>query len=337
MTRLNNTTALSAIILDEINPQVTNEHQVLRVGKFKHPTYGYFEITPEVLLGMKQNFDNKIRGIDISWDYYHKADEEAAAWVNQLQLRNDNTELWAIVSWTPKAKQMLMEREIRYFSPDFAFEWMDPESLITYKNVLFGGGLTNRPFVKEMQAIVADEFNNKGVKMDPKEMQKEIEKLQSEVKQLSEDKIALEKKMADMQPPSAEEDNEIMVLKKQIADLQAQLEQAMKDKEAMMGEVQKMQEAKALAERESEFNILLSEGKACVAQKESYLKQDMKEFIKLAQPLNMKPSGSSENLDITENEKIKSILKLAEEKRKLNPKLDHAESISLAKKEIEKK
>lgn len=328
--RLNGTSAYTSVKLGEEN-QVPPDVQILRVGKFNHPEYGLFEITQQTLTEMKSNFENRVRGIDVSFDYYHESHTDASGWLNSLELRENDTELWAVVEWTPKAKQKLSERELRYFSPDFAFEWHDPETGSVFKNVLFGGGLTNRPFVKEMKAIVAHE-NNKGDNMT------ELEKAQSALKlaeakviKLSDEKMAMEKKMEEMAPP-----DEAAKLKQQIAELQQKLAALEGEKQVALEEKKKADEAKYLAEKESAFNVLLSEGKACVAQKESFIKNDMIGFIKLAQPLNPKGSGSSDNQAKNDDDKITKILALAEEKKKANPKLAHAEAISLAKKEIEK-
>lgn len=288
---------------------------------------------------MKANFDLRVRGIDLAFDYYHDSNEDASGWVKDLQLRENGQELWAMVDWTPKATQKLSDRELRYFSPDFAFEWQDPETGVAFNNVLFGGGLTNRPFVKEMQAIVAAEFKPK-----EGEFMTELEKVQAALK-LAEEKIVkqgednktLEAKMADMvpAPKDGEETSEVDALKKQIAELQAQLAKAQSDNSAMMAEKQKAQDAQKLAEKNSEFNVLLSQGKACVAQKEAFIQGDMGEFIKLAQPLNLKAAGSSESGD-GQPDDVKAILKLAEEKQKVNPKLTRGDAISLAKRELKK-
>lgn len=326
--RINNTSARHAIKLGE-NGDVPNRVQILRTGSFNHPRYGRFEVTNQTLAEMKKNFDDKVRGIDVAFDYFHESDKEASAWVEDLILEEDGSELWAQVKWTPKASKMLAEKELRYFSPDFAFKWQDPESGATYRNVLFGGGLTNRPFVKEMQAIVADE-NQTGVK-DMTELEKaqaRVKELEAQNVKLSEDKSAMEKKMGEMPAPSKVDE-----LEKQIAALQAELAKAKQDQEAMLAEKKKAEEAKVLAEKESAFNILLSEGKAVAAQKESYMKGDMNEFIKLAQPTNMKGSGSTEGgNEITD--KDKKVLKLAEEKMKADPKLNKGDAISQALKEI---
>lgn len=300
------------------NPTV----QILRVGKFSHPKYGEFEITPLTLAEMKKNFDNKVRGIDIAFDYFHDSDKVASGWPTELFLTEDGTELWAKVDWTPTASKMLAEREVRYFSPDFAFRWKDPESGVVYNNVLFGGGLTNRPFVKDMAAIVADE---KGA-----EEMKTVEELQKALK-LSEDKVAeTEAKLADMQPKA----EKVAALEQQIAALQAELAKLKGEQEAALAEKKKLEEKVALSEKEKEFNVLLSEGKACAAQKEAFLKGDMTAFIKLAEPVNVQSRGNGGGNGEKTGDREDRVIKLAEEKQKANPKLSRGEALSLANKEI---
>lgn len=336
--RINRTNVVSTINLAE-GGVVPTQVQVLRVGKFKHPRYGEFEITSQTLSEMKSNFDKKVRGIDTAFDYFHDSDKEASAWVNDLILKENGTELWADVKWTPKAEQKLAERELRYFSPDFAFKWEDPESGQTHKNVLFGGGLTNRPFVKEMMAIVADELNI-GVN-DMTELEKaqaKIKELETANVKLSEDKAAVEKKMADMPQP-----DKVAQLEQQIAALQAELQKAkgeveveMAEKKKAQDEMAKSQAAAQLAEKEKQFNILLSEGKAVAAQKEAFMGNKMDEFIKLAQPVNLKANGSSSSGDPTADADAQAVIKLAEEKQKANPKMPRHEALSIAKKELKK-
>lgn len=330
--RLKGTSIYSDILLGE-EKLVPSSVQVLRVGKFNHPKYGFFEITKQTLSEMKQNFDNNVRGIDMAFDYFHDSDKDASAWVNQLELKDNGNELWASVSWTPKAEQKLAERELRYFSPDFSFKWSDPEGGKTYNNVLFGGGLTNRPFVKEMKAIVADE--TQGDKMTELESAlAKVKELEATNVKLSEDKELMQKEYSEKleEMPSLDK---VAELEKQIAALQAELAKAKESEAALMEDKKKAEDAKMLAEKETEFNVLLAEGKACVAQKESYISGDMKEFIKLAQPLSLKAQGSSANTYGDDND-ANTIIKLAEEKQKADPKLSRGEAISLAKKELKK-
>lgn len=331
--RINKSSSFFAIKLGE-GEQVPNKVQVLRVGKFKHPQYGNFEITTQTLAEMKANFDARIRGIDVSFDYYHESNEDASAWVNELILEESGTELWAIVDWTPKAQQKLAERELRYFSPDFAFQWEDPETGSSFNNVLFGGGLTNRPFVKEMQAIVADETKTQGDKMTELEKAQAALKLaESKAVKLSEDLDAANKKMEEM-VPKAEGGGKVAELEAKIAALQAELAKEKESAGKMLEEKKKLEEDKMLAEKKAAFNVLLTEGKACAAQEAAYIKGDMVEFIKLAQPLNLKPAGTSNSG--SGDADADAIIKLAEEKQKANPKLSRGDAISIAKKELKK-
>lgn len=330
--RLNRTSLYSPIKLSDAKV-VPKEVQVLRVGKFKHPRYGEFEITNQTLSEMKNNFDANVRGIDMSFDYFHDSDKEASAWVQKLELREAGTELWALVDWTPKAEQKLSERELRYFSPDFAFAYTDPEKGSTFTNVLFGGGLTNRPFVKEMKAIVAAENKGDETMTELEKLQKELADQKTANLKLSEDYKAAEAKLAAM--PAAPAPDKVKELEAKIAELQAELAKAKGEADVALAEKKKADEAKMLAEKTSEFNVMLSEGKACAAQKDAYMKGDMKEFIAKAQPVNLKASGSSESVTLTEDD-TKAIIKLAEEKQKANPALTRGDAISIAKKELKK-
>ena len=334
-----------------LNPAV----QVLRVGKFNHPKYGEFEITRAVLQEMKDNFDNRVRGVDIAFDYFHESDKEASGWPTQLFLKEDDTELWADVDWTPKALAKLSERELRYFSPDFAFKWTDPETNKTYNNVLFGGGLTNRPFVKDMAAIVASEDKGDQMKLD--ELEKLVVKLAEDNKAQMSEYEKMKGEHADMKAKLAEyaekekvvapaapapaaapaapvAPNDAPAEEDDVPSLKKKLAEAMAMNEKLMGEKKVAEESKKMAEKVAAFNVLLTEGKACVAQKDAFLKDDMTSFIKLAQPLNLAPNGSAGHADTSKGDREDRVLKLAEEKCKADPKLDKVVAISLAQKEI---
>lgn len=322
--RYKNTSVFTDIQLSEPGV-VPKEVQVLRVGKFNHPKYGVFEITSQTLAEMKANFDKKVRGIDTAFDYFHDSDKEASAWVNDLLLKENGTELWAHVAWTPKAEKKLAERELRYFSPDFAFQWKDPESGTTHKNVLFGGGLTNRPFVKEMKAIVA---NEQGEEMNLDQALARVKEVEAQNLKLSEDVAAKEKELTDMQPKASKAEE----LEKQIAALQAELAKVKESEGALMTEKKKLEEQAQLAEKEKEFNVLLTEGKACAAQKDAWMKGDMKAFVQLAEKVNLNGSGHTHDND----GKTGDVIKLAEEKMKANPKLSKGEAIEMVLKEQSK-
>lgn len=134
---------------------------VAPVGRFKHAQYGLLNFTRERLAEMQRNFDQRVRHIDIALDVDH--DQGAATgWLEQLQFREADAAtqtpagLWALVRWTPKGAELLKDEIYRYFSPEFG-PWDDPETGEHFDNVLCGGALTNRPFLKTMPNVQLSE------------------------------------------------------------------------------------------------------------------------------------------------------------------------------------
>ncbi|MFA6582658.1 MAG: ATP-dependent Clp protease proteolytic subunit [Elusimicrobiaceae bacterium] len=135
-----------------------SEIQILKTGKFKHIQYGDFEISSADLGLFKAHFDERVRGIDISVDATHDNDngERAAeGWIQSVEIRNQS-ELWAWVEFTAQGRQLIAEKRFKYFSPEFLFSYKNEKGEI-FKNVLLGGTLTNRPFIKGMSAIKLSE------------------------------------------------------------------------------------------------------------------------------------------------------------------------------------
>jgi hypothetical protein len=148
--------ALPTIQLKEENGRYSSRVPVLPEGKFKHPWYGDLDFTAPVLRAAKRNFDKKILGTDIMVDEGHDRGK-ALGWFKNVhhgesEIGGQNhVGLFADIEWTD-AGRSLLERDIyRYFSAEIgAFTGPDGK---TIKNVLFGGGLTNRPFFKQMPAV----------------------------------------------------------------------------------------------------------------------------------------------------------------------------------------
>lgn len=233
--------------------EVQDTIQLFRVGNFTHPEYGDFKITSEFLAEIKQNFDNKVRGIDIAIDYKHASEDIAAGWLKEITLSDDGRQLFGKVDWTPNGQKVISEKEFRYISPEFSFNYKDNESLKNYGATLLGAGLTNRPVIKKMEPVI--ELMEKP---KPKERVK----------------------MDDQKQMSPEE------MMKLIEELKAELAK-------VKGEHASMMEEKKCAEKKAEFVKLLAEGKACAAQEDSYIKGDMKTFIEKAQSVKMSEKGTS--------------------------------------------
>lgn len=126
-------------------------------GKYEHPQYGELDFSRERLARIKQNFDQRVRKIDIALDSNHDQNQ-ATGWVERMELREAQpggapAGLWGLIRWTPLGVQLLKDQVYRYFSPEFVDAWTDPQSGATFDDVLLGGGLTNRPFLKELTPV----------------------------------------------------------------------------------------------------------------------------------------------------------------------------------------
>lgn len=130
--------------------------QIMKTGKFQHPVYGEMEITQSDLQQFKENFDANIRGIKLFADVNH--DDNHAAVAEFKELRVETGKLMALMEWNAKGEQLIKSGEYRYFSPEFAFTYTDAETGKKYKDVLLGGGITNRPFLKGMDPIELSEM-----------------------------------------------------------------------------------------------------------------------------------------------------------------------------------
>lgn len=147
--------------------------QLMPLGSYKHMLHGQIDITPGKVQKFVNNFRKNVRGIKLDVDYDHKANNgKAAGWIEDVQDRGFDG-LWGLVKWTQPAYTSLKEGEYRYFSPEFQDEWEHPQTGETYQDVLFGGAITNRPFLKDIQPINLSEViraSEGGPVVDPKKL-----------------------------------------------------------------------------------------------------------------------------------------------------------------------
>lgn len=137
-------------------------------GNYEHPEYGKLKFTRSLLSEFKQNFDNHVRKIDLALDADHKAtqgDSKATGWIESVEWRPaqpDGTPagLWGCIDWTSYGVSLLDDRLYRYFSPEFG-DYTDEATGKVYHNVIIGGALTNRPFLKVMPSVALAETSNK--------------------------------------------------------------------------------------------------------------------------------------------------------------------------------
>lgn len=171
------------------------EIQVLPTGKWNHPAYGPIIIDASDITEFKNNFDKGLRkDIPITEGHQFMEEKPAVGWFSELIDRGSQG-LFATVEWTQKGITLLQEKAYKYFSPEFYSEYEDPQSREIHANVLVGGALTNKPYFKELKAVVLSEqtinkpfyqFNDNT--MDIKEIaKKNVEELSEEEKSFLKD------------------------------------------------------------------------------------------------------------------------------------------------------
>jgi hypothetical protein len=141
----------------------------------KHPRYGKLVFNDERIKRFADNENNRVRGIQTALDYDHSPEDNgstrASGWVEQAEAHQDG--LFLHVEFTPAAREAIKAKEYRYFSPTYMKEWEHPETGEKYKDVLIGGALTNRPFLKDLTPYelgeLSDEFVGVALMEPPQE------------------------------------------------------------------------------------------------------------------------------------------------------------------------
>lgn len=250
------------------------ELQVLKPGKWDHPAYGMVEITPEIQEEFAANFKRDLRAhsssIGLPIDEEHYSDRGAVGWIKNL-VNKGNEGLFAVVEWNKKGRELIKDAIYRFFSPEFYFQYEDPEDRRLYNNVLIGGALTNRPYFKGLNPVVLSE-NLIHKNMDLKEIAKKVfadlsdaEKsfITSHFNELDE---AGKKQFEELKPAETEEEKKAREEKeaKEKADKEAADAEAKKkaDEEAAAAKKKADDEAAAAAVQASEKKITMSETEA---------------------------------------------------------------------------
>lgn len=136
--------------------------QAMTMGSYEHPFFGEIKFDETRVKNFADNVAARVISKDPDIDYEHKMGPEggkAAGWVKQAEARADG--LYLYVEWTPEAVKKLKDREYRYFSPEFVDEFVHPKTKKLHKDVVLGGALTNRPFLKDILPINLSEVFEK--------------------------------------------------------------------------------------------------------------------------------------------------------------------------------
>jgi len=144
--------------------------QILKTGRFKHPWWGVLRFNDQFFNGMVRNFNANIPQEEIAFDFQHRPELGAAAWVSKLFVDNDG--LMATMTLTEEGKKAIKAKQFRYFSAEYTDDYIaydfedikDENGVVvereiknSYGPALLGGGLTNRPFIKGMKPVSLSE------------------------------------------------------------------------------------------------------------------------------------------------------------------------------------
>lgn len=149
-------TDISDIQLEEKEGKKSAWIEIFREGKWNHPKYGEVEGTKDIFKNFINNWKNNVLGRDIAIDKTHDPSEGATGWIKDLKIDGDR--LKAFVEFTPWGLELIEQKGFKYFSPEFVSKYRDKENPEKeYSNVLFGGALTNRPFLTNLAPLILSE------------------------------------------------------------------------------------------------------------------------------------------------------------------------------------
>ena len=146
---------ISDIQLEEKEGKKTSWIEIFRIGEWLHPKWGKIEGKKKLFNDFIDNWKNNVLGRDVAIDKTHNPEDGATGWVKDMQIVGDR--LKAFIEWTPFGIELIEQKGFRYFSPEYRDSYTDKESGKEYKNVLCGGGLTNRPFLTNLAPVVLSE------------------------------------------------------------------------------------------------------------------------------------------------------------------------------------
>ena len=207
---------ISNIELEEKDGKKSSWIEIFREGSWTHPKWGLIEGTKKLFNDFIDNWKNNVLGRDIAIDRTHDPSEGATGWVKDMKIVGDK--LKALVEWTPWGIELIEQKGFKYFSPEYRDSYTDKESGKEYRNVLFGGGITNRPFLTNLNPIVlSEDIENQCFKQaNDEETQESFWLLLEEYADHDEEKIrsildAMDKYMKETMDTMKTKDGKIMI------------------------------------------------------------------------------------------------------------------------------
>lgn len=129
--------------------------EALVPNTYVHPVFGNVEITKDKLNNFAKNFHDGVRGQEIATNYEHGADtakgNKASGWIKDAKV--DGDKLLLGINFTETARDEITKNEWKYFSLEWEDDYTHTVGGSKHKDVIVGGGLTNRPIAKGMKSL----------------------------------------------------------------------------------------------------------------------------------------------------------------------------------------
>lgn len=272
--------------INRILSDMESTEQILEAGEFQKDGIE-FAVTTDMLASFVNNFNERVLGTDPPVNFSHDRGGNAAGWIKNVFTDPTGTKLFALIKWTAAGLEALRGLEFRYLSAEFTEAFFDGSTRQSFGPTLAGAALTNVPFLRHMPAVVGLSQDDRTVITLSQEERDDQMSDNKDVISLS-DHRAQVKVLADA---NEKLQAELSTLSDEVKELRPLKDSNVK----LTKEISELKSDIARKERESQFEKLLSEGKACEAQREPYMENDMDKYIELAQPINLKGTGSGAN------------------------------------------
>lgn len=138
---------------DVVDGQLRKWVHAIPFGKWDHPMYGMSFFDKWQAENMVRHFHDKVHGTEtLHTDYEHGLDPakgtKASGTIIDMEVRTDG--LYKHIEFTKEATQEILDGEWNYYSPEYNDIWENPMDNIIRSDVVRGGALTNKPWIKGM-------------------------------------------------------------------------------------------------------------------------------------------------------------------------------------------
>lgn len=288
--------------IDTILATGESTEQVLETGSFVKDDI-HFKVDTEQMESFVQNFKDRVLGTDPPVNFGHERTGEASGWIKDLFLDPTRTKLFALIKWSASGLEGLKGLMWRYVSAEFTNRFVDGSTGKQFGPTLAGVALTNVPFLRHAPAVV-------GLSNEPDEIE-----LIQQTNNEGDDQMPNDKDVISL----ADHNAAVKVLtqaNQELSDKNVELktlgQEASKLKSANVDINKELSELRDKIDEErkkAEFTKLLSEGKACEAQRKAFMSDKMSEFTQLAKPMNLKGHGHANDGDDKDLEKFSELPK----------------------------